>query len=90
MLVQQATSVPMRSATPTYYNFASITVARNTGDKVEIAANVGLVRLLATAANRVLIGLAARQDNGMQKPAAIRTDIRLRGIPRSNPAVPGR
>ncbi len=76
---QSFTSLPMLSATPTYYAQFADTGGLAKGDKVQIAGvNVGLVRSLAIQGNKVLIGFSLTgRTIGSQSRAAIRTDTIL-------------
>jgi phospholipid/cholesterol/gamma-HCH transport system substrate-binding protein len=76
---QSFTSLPMLTATPTYYAQFTDTGGLAKGDKVQIAGvNVGLVRSLAIQGNKVLIGFSLNGKTiGSQSRAAIRTDTIL-------------
>lgn len=76
---QSFTSLPLLTATPTYYAQFSDTGGLSKGDKVQIAGvNVGLVRSLAIQGNKVLIGFSLTgRTIGSQSRAAIRTDTIL-------------
>ncbi|MGH3970682.1 MAG: virulence factor Mce family protein, partial [Mycobacterium sp.] len=76
---QSFTSVPMLSATPTYYAQFTDTGGISEGDKVEIAGvNVGLVRSLAIQGDKVMVGFSVTGGTiGTQSRAAIRTDTIL-------------
>lgn len=78
-VAQSFTSVPMLSATPTYYAQFADSGGISTGDKVEIAGvNVGLVRSLVIRGDKVLVGFTlAGRTIGKQSRVAIRTDTIL-------------
>jgi phospholipid/cholesterol/gamma-HCH transport system substrate-binding protein len=76
---QSFTSLPMLSASPTYYAQFADTGGLSEGDKVEIAGvDVGVVRSLAIQGDKVMVGFSAPgRTIGTKSRAAIRTDTIL-------------